>query len=494
MFLCSNNFTEESVHLSALCDGKMDCNNHADEIGCPLPERFYCDPNVTAEWVDVVKVCDGQKDCGNGADECGTCRFEAFSSSKFLIHSKIVLAVTTLMGILIILFNLTEGYKCWFMTCATKNKAVDRLLLLQVFLYDTLMGVYMLCIVSAALYLEFKGDYCLLEQKWRASPYCSALGAVFSFSSHGSLLAIAFISITRFFVCHSIVGGIKTRAVAFGSMLANILNLLHSVLPLLPVDRIQDAFRTGLYLTNVADNPFFSSNPVNVSLLSKVYEGMVKQEKVSVLEMIRKLKNVTSKKGIFNISEIGYYGNTGLCIHNIFKDQEYQGFYETYKILYCAVLLSLLSLVSFAYIKIVMKQRRLTKELNPTVGLRMVNPSETDTMALPGDAAKELSPGDGPNKKDDQMTALTIKVALMIGTQLVCWIPFILTVIYFQYLTTKSVSSMVFEMFALVVIPINSFLNPVFYSELYKKVKLWAWSLWRRLINFATPTSNPNEK
>ena len=496
MFWCGYNNTEERVHISALCDGVVDCKNQADEMNCPLSERFYCDPNVTAEWVHEDKVCDNEKDCGNGADECGTCPFEAFSSSKFLIHSKIILAITSLMGILIIVANLKEGYKCWFMHCATKTKAVDRLLLLQVFLYDTLMGVYMLCIVFAAVYLEFKGDYCMLEREWRASPYCSALGIIFSFSSHGSLLAIALISITRFLVCHSLVSDIKTMAVFVGSMLANLLNLIHSILPLLPVAQIQDAFRTGLFLANLTNNPFFSSNPVNVSRLINVYQGMIHKEKTGVLKMISELKNVTSKKGIFNVTEIGYYGNTGLCIQNIFKDQEYQGFYETYKILYCMVLLALLIVVSYAYVKIVLQQRRLTKALNPTVGLVVINPADAASgasSAVTGegmsstDSAKGVGSGDPVNEKDDKMTELTVKVALMIGSQLVCWIPFILTVIYFQYLTTKAVSPMVFEIFALVVIPINSFLNPVFYSELYKKIKLRASSTWRGFINFLTP-------
>ena len=496
MFWCGDNYTEERVHISALCDGVVDCKNQADEMRCPISERFYCDPNVTAEWVHEDKVCDNEKDCGNGADECGTCPFEVLSTSKFLIHSKIVLAVTSLMGILIIVANVTEGYKCWFMPCATKSKAVDRLLLLQVFLYDTLMGVYMLCIVFAAAYLEFKGDYCMLEREWRASPYCSALGVIFSFSSHGSLLAIALISITRFLVCHSLVADIKTRAVFVCSMLANSLNLIHSILPLLPVAEIQDAFRTGLFLANLTNNPFFSSNPVNVSRLINVYQGMIHKKKTGVLKMISELKNVTSKKGIFNVSEIGYYGNTGLCIQNIFKDQEYQGFYETYKILYCVVLLALLIVVSYAYVKIALQQRRLSKALNQVVGLVVINPADSvngagSAVAGQGmssvDFAKESGSSDPVNKRDDKMTELTVKVALMIGSQLACWIPFILTVIYFQYLTTNAVSPMVFEIFALVVIPINSFLNPVFYSELYKKAKLWASSTWRRFINFLTP-------
>ena len=191
-FRCDPLDVSERNQLSILCDGKLDCKNHADEIGFPLPDRFYCSPNKTAEWVHVDKVCDHMKDCANGTDECGTCQFGALSSSEFLIQSKVVLAVTTVMGLLIIALNINEGYKCWMSACSSKVKAIDRIFLLQIFCHDALMGVYLCSIVLAAVVLKVKGDYCLLEQNWRASLFCSILGMVFSFSSHRSLFRFPF--------------------------------------------------------------------------------------------------------------------------------------------------------------------------------------------------------------------------------------------------------------------------------------------------------------
>ena len=123
--------------------------------------------------------------------------------------------------------------------------------------------------------------------------------------------------------------------------------------------------------------------------------------------MSRKLNNITSRHNIFDLTEIGYYGNTGLCVHNIFKDSGDQQLYQIYKILYCTVLLILLSVVSFAYVKIVLKQKRSHR-----------------AVAVPN------APGSNPSST---ATSLTLKVALMIGSQLVCWISFIITVFYFQY-------------------------------------------------------------
>ena len=465
IFICDMKNYGENYHITILCDEKTDCKNHADEIGCPGSNRFYCNPNSGTDWVSTDKVCDNTKDCANGADECGTCKFEALSSSEFLIQSRVVLVVTVIMGILIITLNVWEGYKCWSMKCSRKSRAIDKILLLQIFGYDILMGVYLISIVVAALVLKFKGDYCQLEQIWRASSFCPTLGVIFSFSSHGSLLAIAFISITRFLTCHSFVVDIKVRAVVVSCVVVTMINFVHSVLPLIPISAVKDVFRTGLYLTNLTENPFFSLNPINLSRLGELHEGMLHREKGDTYSMINDLRNVTSRSEIFDVLEISYYGNTGLCIHNIFKDRE-QEMFKSYKMVYCTVLTLLLCLVTSAYLKILSVQRK---------SMMAVNPNTANSTA-----------------QDSSSTTLTVKVALMIGSQLMCWIPFIITVMYFQFFTGKPASPMVFETFALVVIPVNSFLNPLFYSELYKKIKNWAYGKWRQLVEYMSPMDVPS--
>ena len=78
---------------------------------------------------------------------------------------------------------------------------------------------------------------------------------------------------------------------------------------------------------------------------------------------------------------------------------------------------------------------------------------------------------------------LALKVTLMIGSELVCWVPLILASLLFQYGFKGAASPMVFEVFGLVVIPLNSFLNPLFYSELYKKVTSAIWRMWRKMVD-----------
>ena len=62
---------------------------------------------------------------------------------------------------------------------------------------------------------------------------------------------------------------------------------------------------------------------------------------------------------------------------------------------------------------------------------------------------------------------LTIKVIFIIGSQLISWISLLVAAAYFTWLSNDGVPDFVFEVFATVIIPINSLLNPIFYSDMY---------------------------
>ena len=434
------------VSISVICDGTLDCQNGADEFGCP--NRFYC-TNLT--WIENVRVCDHVKDCANGADECGTCDFGAVSSSTFLIHSKVILAVTIVLGASMVILNIYEGHKCYVGETSTKVGEIDRLLRLQIFFYDWSMGVYLGCIVLAAVVLKFKGDYCLHEREWRASAYCSTLGVLFSFSSHGSLIVVACVSVVRCITCTTSIGNnCRKKTVVVVSVIMYLINTAHSILPVLPHAFIQDFFRTEIYFSNIWENPFFNINPINVSHLNQMYRGKFNHV-TDIYTTLAGLRNVTSNPEIFDTMEISYYGNSALCVHNIFKAE---ASYKVYMVTYCVVLVILLITVLVTYSRIVWIEKKSKARLAGAVA--------------------------GAVAGNQHVDALTLKVALMIGTQLMGWIPLIFTAIYFQFMTSSPAPPMVFEVFALVVIPINSFLNPVFYSELYKKFLshvgvCWGW-------------------
>ena len=445
-FTCTPEYYTESFPLSKLCDGKMDCSNGADEAECP--GRFYCSLNTSenTEWVTPDKTCDNIKHCSNGRDECDPCNSD--NSSNLLLSSYFLLAFTVIAGISAIVLNLRGGIKCFNSTPSTSAGKVDRFLCLQVLFFDGSMGLYNCGIVVAALVLRANGNYCLQDESWRSSIVCQVLGLTFSIASHGSLGAIAVMSVVRCVNCVRVHHQTKLRTIFITSAILIAINVINALIPILPLVAIQNIFRTDVFFNNFLDNPFISSSYVNMTKLNHLHERYY-SNKTDLYTTVKDLNTITSKDNIFDIMEIGYYGNTRLCVHNVFKEQES---YLTYKLSYLIILSLLLVIVTLTYLIIVRKQLESRREV--------------------GDI------GGGMNRQNAAAPSLALKVSLMIGTQLASWLSFIGAAVYFQ-IVSDSPPPLLFEVLALAVLPINSILNPIFYSELYKNINSRFWRSWR---------------
>ena len=440
VFVCDLNdtSTRQWVDIRKICDGEADCKNDADEAGCP--DRFYCSPNSSIDWVSPEKICDHVKDCPNGEDECQTCDMGSLSSAEFLIQSKIVLYLTGFAGIIIVVLNSIVGLECYRSEPISTAGINDRVLRLQVNFFDCLMGFYSISIVVAALVFKSKGAYCQFDHSWRASIYCSGLGVLFSVSSHGSLLVIGVMSVIRCLTCTKVATEIRKSAVFIVSGFLLVVTLINAFVPALPISSVQEIFRTNAFFPNYQDNPFISSGMVNFRRLNELHENYYSYT-ADFYKTIANLNNLTSEKGLFDVIEIGYYGNNRMCTQNVFKVQDS---YLIYKMLYLTVIVLILTTVAITYLIILKKKVQTNRQL------------------------KNLGAVQNPALVDAEISAMKTKIFLMIGSQLLSWISFISSAIYFHF-SEENPPPLTFEIFSLVVIPSNSILNPIFYSGLYKK-------------------------
>ena len=441
----------ETCPLSKLCDGELDCSNGADEAECP--GRFYCSLNTSesTEWVSPDKTCDNIKHCSNGRDECDPCNSDA--SSNLLLSSYFLLSFTAIAGVSMIILNLRGWIKCFNNTPSTSAGKVDRLLCLQVLFFDSIMGLYNCGIVVAALILRANGNYCLQDESWRSSIFCKTLGLTFSIASHGSLGAIALMSVVRCINCVRVHHQTKLKTIFITSAILIAINLINALIPILPLVAIQNIFRTDVFFKNFLDNPFISSSYVNMTRLTNLHE-IYYSNKTDLYTTVKDLNIITSKENIiFDTIEIGYYGNTRLCVHNVFKEQQS---YLIYKLSYLITVSLLLVIVTLTYLIILRKQLESRREV--------------------GDI------GGGINRQNAAAPSLALKISLMIGTQLASWLSFIGAAVYFQ-IVSDSPPPVLFEVLALVVLPINSILNPIFYSELYKNIYSRFWRGWRGFVS-----------
>jgi hypothetical protein len=89
----------------------------------------------------------------------------------------------------------------------------------------------------------------------------------------------------------------------------------------------------------------------------------------------------------------------------------------------------------------------------------------------------------------DEISSMKVKIFLMIGTQILSWMSLVMVTGYFHF-SDEEPPPMTFEVFALIVIPVNSLLNPIFYSGLYSEIRIILWAAWlrfaERVIRFYT--------
>ena len=423
------------LRLNNLCDGVIDCKNGLDELGCP--GRYYCKPenNSNLEWIAAEKQCDNKKDCSNGKDECDNCTLHAagVASDQFMIQNKGMRGYMVAVSVLTVTINIFAGVETYRKETSSRVARVDKLFLLTLCAYDTLMG---LCVgftfIKATIY---SGNYCLKDSEWRASLQCKLLGCCFTLAAHGSLLTVSMISLTR---CYKIVYGrtIRVRVIAAMTAVTFIFNMLHSALPTVPLSGVQDIFRASM---TFSDNPFATEyNAVEMKRKYKVYKG----DDVTFPDtytMLDQLNNISSKPGLFNPEELGYYSYSPLCIHNIYGTQSSL---VVYKLIYMSVIVALLVATTISYITIVRNVYR------------------TSQMAQQGAA----------NEVNNKNTELSIKVVLVVGSQLFCWITVVILMAVYGLLKDIYAPNLLYELTAIVFLPMNSYLNPVFNSSLYKKI------------------------
>ena len=228
---------------------------------------------------------------------------------------------------------------------------------------------------------------------------------------------LAYVPVTKTLVCLTV---------------ANLLNMLLSTVTILPIAHLEDIFVTTV---SFSENPLIKrGTKARIDAFLSQYYGSSPSD-TSWGTRLALLSNITSDPSTFvPVQKFGFFNQSPLCIQNLFSKDVDDSIWQL-KLGYVTLLGVVVLLFSVSYIWIVF-------------------------LRIRGDFQCE-NPGLRQRKLQENRR-LTKRVTLIISSQLLAWIPIVIATLL--TLGNKTVSLDFYEVAAIVLIPANSVLNPLFHS------------------------------
>ena len=431
LFVCDNN---RCIPFHKVCDLVDDCGDGSDEEKCS--NHFRCASNTS--YISTSQKCDGVIDCLDISDECNAL------CSKRIIQSAFLQVMSWTIGILAVLFNCIILFQniISLKKCSTALLLLNKLLIMLISVGDLLVGGYLVIISYVDNQRGIK--YCSTQQVWLTGANCSLLGIFSTIGTQFSLFSMTALSTVRLFGIKNSMS-IGSRLTKFGGLksVSVILMIvaLSAAVALIPLHpSLEDFFVNGLSYEEA--NPLFTGFPDKSKHLKvlEAYYGRMKKESIKWKVIVDMVKGMfTNVYGGIKFKNVDFYGNDAVCLFKYFvKADDPQKLYVWAVLIInfiCFTVISLsyiiISLISMKSSKSLCKQRR-----NSVV-----------------------------ENRNRQMNR---KISIIILTDFCCWVPFILTCALHTFAVLDATEW--YALFSIVVLPINSVINPLLYDTTISKI------------------------
>uniref|UniRef100_H2YBV9 G-protein coupled receptors family 1 profile domain-containing protein n=1 Tax=Ciona savignyi TaxID=51511 RepID=H2YBV9_CIOSA len=417
-----------SIEQLFLCDGVLDCDDGSDEWESVCSRtRFYC-RSKTPLSIPRERVENGARDCSDGSDECppNSTKKSVFLSPFEMMGNTFFRVILWIMGVLSLCGNIIV-----FTVSVFKIRAVEMgkplklgflWLLLNLSVSDGLMGIYILLL--SAMGTQFSGKYCYHDAEWRSSRTCAVLGSMAVISTEVSAFTMTTMSIIRLL---SVYFPLKMTSIKRAVYVVPIIcswcgGILIGTLPLAD-------YRSGYFITSVWYPNYFNSN-----------QDMSKADMEQLARRIIRFSNSSPTMDWFDVKstitsvfqelqikgEFGFFGETSVCLPRLFVKVGDTAW--GYSIFIVILNFCLFTFMGIIYMKLYKKGKQ-----------RII-----------------------AGKRKSKLLIRT--VSLVILPNICCWVP--ICTMALVSLAGVKLDNTVYVVCAGVLLPINSVLNPIIYSNI----------------------------
>ena len=464
-YQCNNSKCIEYRHVCNLVD---DCGDMSDEEYCA--NHLICNDTLNStttkrQLISLSQRCDGIYDCFDLSDECNDV------CGKQILQYVVLKLICWLMGILAILFNvyvIVKGISS-LEECLTENMMISKVLMILIGAGDLFIGLY-LVVLSIYDSIIFGKDFCKSQAEWLTGTPCLTLGVISTLGSQISLFAMTLFGVIRMYglTCKPMQLPVpinKSSIIRVTSIGVTIIAaaLVIAVIPLEP--SLKDYFVQGIhyktsYITHDgSQNKLFVGFPNKVRhirVLKAYYENETARNETNIPKNISWHEIGQKVDGMFNQSysslersSVHFYGNDGVCLFKYFvrtndarrtrepseTESNLTTFQDPVVWTMLAVNLFCFVVITGCYIVIHYKTR-----LSSQRSGQQANPERV--------------------KEERKMQN---KIILIIVTDFLCWVPFIIISALHNLLYIDA--SFWYTPFAMIVLPLNSVINPLVYDK-----------------------------